>query len=44
MYIMNYLDENEKEKLKHHGGENEHYDEEIYKTAIINYFKSKKIL
>jgi len=44
MYIMNYLDENDKEKLKHHGAEYEHYEEEIYKTAIINYFKSKKIL
>jgi hypothetical protein len=43
MYIMNYLDDKDKEGLKQHSGEDEHYEQEIYKKAIINYFKFKKI-
>ncbi len=44
MYIMNYLEEKDKKALKNQGYEDEYYEEEIYKTGIINYFKSKKIL
>lgn len=44
MYIMNYIEEKDKKALKNQGYEDEYYEEEIYKTGIINYFKSKKIL
>ena len=44
MYIMNYLNEEEKKILKNSNSDENCYKEETYKTGIINYFKSKKII
>jgi len=44
IYIMNFLNDEDKKILKNNVSEENFYKEEVYKKGIINYFKSKKIL
>ncbi|MCF8335211.1 MAG: hypothetical protein K9H65_01285 [Bacteroidales bacterium] len=44
IYILNYVEKENKQIFKNQGDEENYYNEDIYKTGIINYFKSKKIL
>lgn len=43
IYIMNYLNSEEKRMLSEPSGD-EHKKEEIYKYAIIRYFNAKNII
>ena len=44
LYIMSYMTEEEKNTIQQNGSDQDHFQDNIYKTAIINYFISKKIL
>ncbi len=44
LYIMNFIKEEDKKNLKNQDPEKYVYEEEIYKTGIINYFEFKKII
>lgn len=44
MYIMNYLNDEEKKMIRKENFHKNHFEEHIYKRAIINYFETKKIL
>ena len=44
LYIMSYLDEEDKKSIKNQSSKDNYYEDEIYIKGIINYFKSEKII